>query len=98
MRAPVDVSAFESAYGKGLPVAGRYSGNLSNEGERIRLCDAIGRPIADFTYDDKWFDSTDGDGFSLCATDPSADPIGLSVAEYWQPSTSRGGSPGRPGP
>ena len=90
-----DVNAFESAYGQGLPVAGRYSGSLSNGGERIQLCDAIGRIIEDFTYADNWYKITDGGGYSLTVVDVKADPNGLSSADRWRPSAHPGGSPGR---
>ena len=92
-----DVNAFESAYGKGLPVAGQYSGSLGNGGERIQLCDAIGRTIEDFTYADNWYKMTDGGGYSLTVVDVKADPSGLSSADRWRPSARPGGSPGRGG-
>jgi hypothetical protein len=92
-----DAKAFAAAYGIGLPVAGQYSSSLSNGGERIRLCDALGRPIADFVYSDRWYDITDGDGFSLTVKDVKADPAGLSSADAWRPSARAGGSPGRGG-
>ena len=92
-----DVNAFELAYGKGLPIAGRYSGSLSNAGERIQLCDAIGRIIVDFTYSDAWYGITDGGGYSLTVADVKADPGGLSSAGGWRPSAHVGGSPGRGG-
>ena len=78
-------------------MAGQYSGSLSNGGEQIRLCDALGRIIADFTYDDKWYPLTDGQGYSLTVLDVNADPSGLSSAGTWRPSARSGGSPGRAG-
>jgi len=92
-----DIDTFESAYGKGLPITGHYSGNLSNAGERIQLCDALGRIIMNFTYADTWFDITDGKGYSLTVVDVKADPSGLSSADRWRPSAHPGGSPGRGG-
>ena len=92
-----DVNAFESAYGEGLPIAGRYTGSLSNAGERIQLCDALGGIIEDFTYADNWYKVTDGKGYSLTAVDVKADPSGLASAAYWRPSAHPGGSPGRGG-
>jgi hypothetical protein len=61
---------FLKAYpGKNGVVAGQYAGRLDNGGEKIRLEDALGRTITEFTYDDDWFDIADGDGFSLTLED-----------------------------
>ena len=60
-----DRGAFESRYGPGLPIAGQYAGSLSDGGERIELCDALGAVIHNFQYRDDWFEITDGSGFSL---------------------------------
>jgi hypothetical protein len=92
-----DKAAFESVYGKGLAVAGQYAGSLSNGGERIRLCDALGEVVEDFTYSDDWYHITDGDGFSLTVKDVKADPPGLSTAGAWRPSAHPGGTPGHGG-
>jgi hypothetical protein len=91
-----DVAAFEARYGPGLPVAGQYSGSLANDGERIELVDAIGRTIHDFKYEDNWYETTDGSGFSLTIADPvPADPAQWSQKDAWRPSRSEGGSPGK---
>jgi hypothetical protein len=90
-----DVAAFESKYSTGLPVAGRYAGSLSNAGERIELQDAAGNVIHDFSFDDGWFKTTDGGGFSLTVKDPrKVDPNALGDEVAWRPSTRKGGSPG----
>jgi len=90
-----DLAAFEAKYGPGLPIAGRYAGNLNNAGERLVLQDAAGRTIHSFTYDDNWYNSTDGGGFSLTVSDPYAvDPNTLGKKTAWRPSTNAGGSPG----
>ncbi|MHC4543373.1 MAG: lamin tail domain-containing protein [Planctomycetota bacterium] len=60
-----DRSAFEAKYGTSVNIAGQYTGSLANDGERIKLVDAIGRTILDFEYEDDWCPITDGDGFSL---------------------------------
>ncbi|MDH4239774.1 MAG: lamin tail domain-containing protein, partial [Phycisphaerae bacterium] len=64
-------SAFEAKYGTSVNMAGEYTGSLDNNGERIRLEDAIGRTVLDFKYKDDWFEITDGDGFSLTIIEPS---------------------------
>lgn len=64
-----DQTVFESRYGTGLPVIGQYEGRLDDGGEKIKLCDIAGDKIQTLDYDDDWYDITDGDGFSLTATD-----------------------------
>jgi hypothetical protein len=90
-----DLTAFEATYGPGLPVAGQYAGSLNNAGERIELRDAAGQVIHDFTYRDDWYDTTDGDGFSLIVIDPvTTAPDAWSSEATWGPSPELGGSPG----
>jgi hypothetical protein len=88
-----DIAVFETRYGAGLPIMGRYSGNLSNAGEKIELVDAAGGIIQSFEYKDDWFDITDGPGFSLTVRDPRS-AGDLSNASAWRPSAYAGGSPG----
>lgn len=91
-----DRDAFSARYGSGLPVAGEYSGSLSNAGERIELQDALGATIQTFSYEDSWYGNTDGKGYSLIAEDPrSTDPNEWSNKAAWRVSTELGGSPGR---
>ena len=91
-----DRDAFIARYGPGLPVAGEYSGSLSNAGERIELQDALGTTIQALTYEDNWYAATDGEGYSLTAKDPAgSDPNDWSTKAAWRPSTAPGGSPGR---
>ena len=42
-----------------------YCGRISNEVGRLTLVDASGNTIQQFDYDDGWYDSTDGRGYSL---------------------------------
>jgi len=92
-----DRAAFEARYGPGLPIAGQYSGSLSNSGERIELQDALGATIQALTYDDDWYLATDGIGYSLTVEDPQGTAVDAwSDAAAWQPSAEPGGSPGRP--
>jgi hypothetical protein len=91
-----DPVAFQAKYGAKLPVVGQYAGSLSNSGERLELVDAAGQVIQSFAYDDSWFKSTDGSGYSLVVRDPKASDLhGLNDEEAWRPSTAVGGSPGR---
>ena len=59
-------NTFASRYpGAVARVAGEYSGNLDNAGERVTLQSALREPILDFTYSPGWQPITDGAGFSL---------------------------------
>ncbi|MBP7053782.1 MAG: CotH kinase family protein [Phycisphaerae bacterium] len=89
------LKAFETRYGLGLPVAGEYDGRLSNAGEPIRLVDASGEILSEFTYGTQtpWPSLADGGGPSLEMVDVTADP---ALPESWQASRAEGGSPGSP--
>jgi hypothetical protein len=90
-----DQSAFEAQYGTSVNMAGEYTGSLANNGERIRLQDAVGRTILDFEYEDGWRPITDGDGFSLTIIDPTnSDPNSWGEKDSWRSSVYRNGSPG----
>jgi hypothetical protein len=90
-----NIDAFESRYDTGITIAGEYSGKLNNNGERIRLEDAIGQMIQDFSYSDNWRSITDGEGFSLTIIDPAnPDPNSWNEKDSWRPSAYAGGSPG----
>ena len=86
--------AFAARYGWNLPLlAGQYVGSLENSGERIRLVDASGEEILDFSYDNNWHPITDGLGFSLVVVNENAEPDAWSSAAQWRPSGAMGGSP-----
>jgi hypothetical protein len=90
-----DLAAFQGRYGATLPVVGQYTGSLDNGGEHVELVDAVGRVIQSFTYEDDWFKSTDGQGYSLTVQDPQmTDPNGLNDPNAWRASALVGGSPG----
>lgn len=79
-----DTVAFTAAH-PGVPVAGNFSGGLSNRGERIILRDALGNAVDDVYYRDKepWPIYTDGLGSSIELKNPDADN---SVPESWAAS------------
>ena len=80
-----DRSAFEARYGRNINIAGQYSGQLNNAGERITLEDAIGQVILDFSYNDAWRSLTDGEGFSLTLIDPmNSDPSSWGAKDSWR--------------
>ncbi|MCK5000211.1 MAG: lamin tail domain-containing protein, partial [Anaerohalosphaera sp.] len=76
-------------------IAGQFEGSLDNDGEKIRLKDAIDETIIEFDYNDRWHEITDGLGFSLTIRDAySTDPNLWDDKSGWRPSAAVGGSPG----
>ena len=91
-----NLTAFTTRYGTDLPVAGQWSGGLSNQQEQLTLS-AGATPIQQFTYDDGWHETTDGAGRTLEVVDPMQDVALWSQASGWRASAAIGGSPGRDG-
>lgn len=62
-----NLSKFRLRYGQGPLVAGTYSGQLDNGGEKValRLPSPFEVNILTFDYQDGWFASADGEGTSL---------------------------------
>jgi hypothetical protein len=89
-----NLAAFSSRYGTGIPVAGEFSGSLSNQGDELTLFGPLGEPILDFWYSPSWYPTTDGAGFSLVAVNPNADTSAWGLASNWRPSSELNGSPG----
>jgi hypothetical protein len=87
-----NAAAFALRY-PSVAIAGQFVGDLDDGGERLVLLDATGATILDFTYDNKWFDHTDGGGFSLTALSPTANSATLSTAAGWRASDANAGSP-----
>lgn len=79
-----DAVAFAAAH-PGVPVAGNFSGGLSNSGEPLVLRDALGNAVDEVFYRDKepWPSYTDGLGSSMELKNPDADN---SVPESWAAS------------
>ncbi len=92
-----DLDKFQIRYGDVDPesILGEYSMGLSNDSEVIRLTDALGSVLADFEYDDDWWDSTDGEGNSLVVRDVEDNSADLSTRAAWVPSQVVGGTPGQ---
>ena len=88
-------AAFEMRYGTELPVAGEWTSNLSNGGERIKLSFGAGEPIIDFNYDDEgnWPTEPDQNQGSLTLRNSSTVPDHAS-AFNWRPSIGMNGTPG----
>jgi hypothetical protein len=90
-----DPGSFRWAYGTSINIAGQYSGNLSNGGERIvlQLPWPLDAAILRFDYRDDWYPATDGGGTSLAIVEPLAHLATWSEPESWRPAPP---SPGRP--
>ncbi|HEU5125134.1 MAG TPA: lamin tail domain-containing protein, partial [Verrucomicrobiae bacterium] len=87
-------SAFIGLYGSGFNIAGQYSGALNSGGETLRLEDAVGEKILEFTYNNTWYPITDGLGFSLVIVDENAPWNSWDNAASWRASGRLNGSPG----
>jgi hypothetical protein len=91
-----DLAAFQAKCGSKLPVVGEYAGSLDNGGERIELVDAVGTVIQSFAYQDAWYKTTDGGGYSLTVKDPkTSDASSLNNPGAWRAANP---SPGRANP
>ena len=89
-----DQAAFTARYGAAVSVLGSWAGGLGNGGEMVTLEYADGSQHQ-FTYDDAWYDATDGMGSSLeilNAADPDLTRWNLNAA--WTASSQPGGTPG----
>ena len=91
-----NLAAFTARYGSGLNISGTFGGQLSNGGEELRLVDASGAIIHQFTYQDAapWPNRPDGNGSSLELVDPAGS---YDDPSNWRASIDYGGSPGAAG-
>jgi hypothetical protein len=88
--------AFTSRYGSSINLAlGTFTGSLDNGGETIEIQDRTNSTILKFKYDDAWFSTTDGQGYSLTIKNAAnADLASWSTKDAWRASPSKNGSPG----
>ena len=91
-----NIAAFNFRYGTGLPIAGQYSGKLSNGGETLTYLNSLGETIRSFAYADAapWPSAADGTGAALVLLSPSTLPD-HALALSWAASNNIGGSPGQ---
>jgi hypothetical protein len=76
---------------------GVYTGSLDNAGETIKLEDPTSNTILEFRYEDRWYKTTDGLGYSLTIKDPTNVNLdSWGDADAWRSSPQPGGSPGTP--
>ncbi len=77
-------------------VIGSYEGRLANGGERITLTDTYAGVLLDFSYQDNWHVTTDGQGYSLTLRDPFGPHAGpMEDTGRWQASPELLGAPGQ---
>ena len=93
-----NLAAFQSRYGTNALVAGTYTGQLDNAGERITLEGPLQEPILDFTYDPQWFPITRGLGFALENANVTAPPDAWEDPTNWRAAGSLTGRPGEADP
>jgi hypothetical protein len=84
-----NMASFRSVYVTGINIAGEYSGNLSNGGEKVVLSLPwpLDAAILRFEYSNTWYPATDGDGNSLVINDPLANAASWNEPENWHAST-----------
>ena len=88
-----DIFHFRERHGLAVPVSGRYLGQLSDNGERLRIESAEGFALLDFTYGTTppWPAGTSGNGYSLVLAHPE---LGAGNPLAWRASLSTNGTPG----
>jgi hypothetical protein len=90
-----DLAAFVERYPfLGAAIAGEYSRQLGNSGDRVLLAGPAGEPILDFLFSDIWYPETDGEGHSLVVTGTGHLPEAWGEASSWTLSPDLDGSPG----
>ncbi len=88
-------TAFASRYDTSvMNLVGGYPDKLSDNGEKITLADAVDGIIQSFKYNDGWYETTDGGGFSLTIVDELADRDEWDNKSNWTAGGQVNGSPG----
>ena len=93
-----NATAFAARYGSGPLIAGVFTGNLDNAGEHLRLEDAAGEMVLDFSYDPTWFPPADGGGRSLVVRNENPAYATYDQPAHWAISGTAGGTPGATDP
>jgi hypothetical protein len=89
-------ASFTDRYGtSGIDIAGEYAGELSNGGEDIvlKLPWPYDAAILRFNYNDAWYPTTDGLGFSLEIIDSTAKAATWDDKESWLAALPTPGQP-----
>jgi hypothetical protein len=90
-------AAFAARYGTSLQVVGPWTGDLSNQGERLVIKAFDNTTILDFTYDDAWFPNGDGNGGSFEYVGTDYTNSSYNNPANWRDSAQISGSPGTQG-
>lgn len=91
-----DPACFDLRYGAGIPRIGPFIGSLDNAGERIRIVDAVGEEILDFTYSPAWFPASAMAGYALAVLDDTTTSYDAwTQPATWGLSAAPGGAPGQ---
>lgn len=88
-------AAFTARYGTRSNIVGTYTGSLNDDSDTLRMENSQGAQLLEFTYNDSWYSTTDGLGFTLERADLQA---GDGSKEAWTASANAGGSPGAENP
>ncbi|HON06819.1 MAG TPA: lamin tail domain-containing protein, partial [Verrucomicrobiota bacterium] len=86
--------AFLSRYPWVTNVTGEFTGQLDNSGEKLYLEGPLMETVLDFSYDNKWYKMTDGNGFSLVIANEYAPFDSWTNKTSWRQSAYENGSPG----
>jgi hypothetical protein len=94
-----NAAAFALRYGNDVPVAGQYTGNLDNQGERVTLSMGSGAEIFSVEYGDSdpWSLLADGAGATLELVDSAVASDRQDKWYSWRTGTEYGGTPGAAG-
>jgi hypothetical protein len=84
-------AAFTARYGARPNIVGQYTGSLNDNGDTLRLETESGIALFDVSFQDDWYPTTDGFGYTLVRVNLN---VGDSSREAWGPSSANGGSPG----
>jgi hypothetical protein len=90
-----DEGAFRERYGETPRILAEYTGSLNRRSQELDILGSVGESLIRFRYEDGWYPSTDGDGYSLVIRDATAERDSWNDAESWRASHEVGGSPGR---
>jgi len=93
-----NAAAFSSRYGSSLPVAGTFSGALSNSGELIRITGDASVVIREFTFAAvaPWPTTPSTAGYALDLISPASNPD-HNIGSNWKASDVPGGYPAQTG-
>lgn len=86
-------AAFRSRYGQGIPIGGRFSGRLDNNGEKLRIEDH-GEVVLDFRYPTESLTPAQRKGHSIVLVDSQSAWNQMENPRVWMESDTLHGSPG----